>query len=130
MASHCIEHEHTTTQEADLLCSNQRSGGEAAVFVTFGYLGDRHRLVIARVSCLAKLRHAKSNHFLHRLARRLHVVAGIKLLRALPQYFADGARDGEAVIGVDVNLANAVADAELNLLDRHAPRLLQLATIL
>ena len=40
------------------------------------------------------------------------------------------ARDSQPVVGVHVDLAHAVPDAELNLLDRHAPGGFQLAAVL
>ena len=111
-------------------CSHRRTRIQRSVRIALGDLGDRNRLVVARVSGLAKLRHAQRHNLLHGLACRLQIVARIKLLRSLREHLADCARDGKAIVGVHVDLAHAVADAELNLFDRNAPRLLQLAAVL
>ena len=86
--------------------------------------------VIVGVPGLAELSHAQGDDLLHGVAGGLHVVARIELLGLGPQNLADGAGDGEAVVGVDVDFANAVLDAELDLFDGHAPGLLQLAAVL
>ena len=70
------------------------------------------------------------NDLLHGFAGGLQVVARIELLGRLGKDLADGAGDGQAIVGVDVDFADAVADAELNLLDRHAPGFLELAAVL
>ena len=72
----------------------------------------------------------RSHHLLHRLAGGLQVVARVELLRRLGEDLADRAGDGQAVVGVHVDLADAVLDAALDLLDRHAAGRLQLAAVL
>src|SRR5271157_2444684 len=94
------------------------------------HLCERDGGVVAGVAGLAELRHALGHHFLHGLARGLEVVARIEPLGRFPEDLADGAGDGQAVVGIDVDLAHAVLDAELDLLDRHAPGGLQLAAVL
>ena len=79
---------------------------------------------------LAELGHAEGDYLLHGFAGGLHVVARVELLGLGPEDLADCAGHGEAVVGVDVDFADAVADAELNLFDRHAPGFLQLAAVL
>src|SRR5690242_18106027 len=64
------------------------------------------------------------------LARRLEVVARVELVRVLREVLADRARHREPDVGVDVDLAHAVLDRFLDLLDRHAVRLLHLAAVL
>src|SRR5208337_2242366 len=104
-----------------LLGSDQRAGGEGSVGVAFGDLGDRNGLVISCVAGLAELRHALGNHLLHGLAGGLHVVARIELLGLGPEHLANRSGHGQAVVGVDVDLAYAVANAELDLFDRNTP---------
>src|SRR6185369_536981 len=87
--------------------------------ILFCHLADRDWRIVARMSGLSELRHALGNNLLHGFASRLQVVARIELLRRLSEYLPDRARDRQAVVGIDVDLAHAVADAELNLFDRH-----------
>src|SRR5512133_2921448 len=91
---------------------------------------DWNRLVVASVSGLSELGHTFGNNLLHRLACRLQVVARIELLGSLRENFADRARDRQALVGVDVDLAHAISNSELNLFDRSSPRRLQADTIL
>src|SRR5579862_8025821 len=114
-------------EEGRSLLGDQRAGAQRAVLVALGDGFDRDRLIIAGMACLAELGHALRNYFFHGFASGLKVVARIELLRALREHFADGACDGEAIVGVDVDFADAILDAELNLLDRNAPRRLELA---
>src|SRR6266568_3789712 len=113
-----------------LLGGNQRSSAEAAILVALGDIGDCEGLVVACMPGLSELSHTQCNNLLHCLAGRLHVVARVKLLRALPQNFTNRAGDRQTVVRIDVDFANAVADTKLNLFDRHTPGLLQLAAVL
>ena len=55
---------------------------------------------------------------------------GIELARILGHRLSDRAGDRKPRVGVDVDLADAVADAQLDLLDRHAPGRADLAAVL
>ena len=57
---------------------------------------------------------------LHVSPGRLVEVAGVEVGGILEGSFADRSSEGEAIVGVDVDLAHAVADAFLDFFDRHA----------
>src|SRR5664279_2415298 len=109
---------------ASLLCDQFAYG------ILLRHLRDRNRLVITSMSRLAKLHHALCYNLLHRVASWLQVVARIELLRRLHKDLTNRARNRKTVVGVHVDLAHAVLDAELDLFHRHSPSLLQLATVL
>src|SRR5262245_31495802 len=67
--------------------------------------------------------------FGHRLHRRLEILARVELAGILLQDAADFSGHRHPVVGVDVDLANAMTDAALDLLDRHAPGLRHLAAV-
>src|SRR5690242_4180712 len=91
------------------------------------HLGNRDGFVVAGVSGLSELRHAQGHDFLHGVARWLQIVTRIELLRRLSKYLADGASDRQAIVRINVDLADAIADTQLDFFDRYAPRWLQLA---
>jgi hypothetical protein len=64
------------------------------------------------------------------LAGRLEPFAGVELVGVLGQELAHRAGHRQADVGVDVDLAHAVLDGFLDLLDRHAVGLLHLAAVL
>src|SRR5262245_39694998 len=72
--------------------------------------------------------HAVNADLFHGFAGRLEIVARIELVGAGHQHLADRSRHGDTVVGIDVDLADTVLDAALNLFDRNAPRLLHVAT--
>ncbi len=59
----------------------------------------------------------------HGVLGGLEIGARVELVRLLGQDLADRAGDGQAVVGVDIDLAHAVLDAALDLFHRHAPGL-------
>jgi hypothetical protein len=63
-------------------------------------------------------------------ARGLEPFAGIELVGVLEQELAHRAGHGQTDVGVDVDLAHAVLDGFLDLLDRHAVGFLHLAAVL
>ena len=72
--------------------------------VAFRHRTERHRLDLLGVAGLAEGEHAGDADFFHGGAGRLEVVAGVEFFRRLGEHFADGAGDGQAVVGVDVDL--------------------------
>ena len=82
------------------------------------------------VAGLAELRHAESDDLLHGFASGLEIVTGIELFGRLPEDLANGAGDGEAAVGIDVDLADAVLNAELNFFDGDAPGFLKVTAVL
>ena len=87
------------------------------------------RLVVARVAGLAELPHPLGDDRLHRRAPLLQVGARIELTRVVGEHLPDRPCHREAQVGVDVDLADAVADPLLDLLDGNAPGRLDVAGI-
>ena len=79
---------------------------------------------------MAELDHAGGDDFGHRGAGGFEVVAGVKVALLGRQQFADGAGHREAVVGVDVDLADAVLDAFLDVFDGDAVGLGHFAAVL
>ena len=96
-------------------------GSEALFPVPLGHLVERYGRIVARVPGLAELRHAQRHDLLHRVAGGLQVAAWIELFGLFRKDFADSARDGQPVVGVHVDLAHAVLNAELDFFDGYAP---------
>src|SRR4051812_10773916 len=92
-----------------------------------GHRLERQHLVVGRMAGGAELRQPLRDDLLLRLAHRLEERARVELLRARLDRLAQRSRDRETAVGVDVHLADAVADALLDLLDRHPERRLELA---
>jgi len=97
-----------------------------STILTIGYYGSKGTHLIG----LTELTHALFTDLLHRRASRCQVVARVELFRLLRERFANRAGDRESVVGVDIDLANAGADAALNLGHRHAVGLFDLAAVL
>ena len=97
--------------------------------VSLAHRVERERLVLACVSRLAEVAHALRDQRLHRRPRRLQVVARVELLGRLGEHLPDRTCHREARVGVDVDLADAVADPVLDLLDGNAPGGLELAAV-
>ena len=107
----------------DVLLRHRRGSRRNALL----HLVEREHGVVAGVAGGAELRQAVDAHLLLRLARGLEERARVELGRVRVERFAQRGRDREAAVGVDVHLAHAVADALLDLLDRHAEGGLELA---
>ena len=98
-----------------------RLSGDRAAGVALAISSSGNGLVVTGVAGLAECGHALRDHLLHRLAGGLQVARGSNFSGCSAEHLADRAGDRQAVVGVDVDLADAVPDAELDLLDRHAP---------
>ena len=77
----------------------------------------------------AELLEALGAQPLERIHRRLQELARIELAPLLERDLAELPGHRHAAVGVDVDLAHAVADAGHDLLDRHAPGLRHLAAV-
>ena len=69
---------------------------------------------------LAELLHPLAADHLHGVAQRDEVAARVELVGVVAHELADGGGGREAPVGVDVDLAHAVADAALDRVDRNA----------
>src|SRR5205085_102822 len=78
---------------------------------------------------LAEGGHAGDANFFHGFAGRFQIVAGVEFLGRAREHLANGGGNRDAAVGIDVDLADAVLDAALNLFDRHAPGLLHVAAV-
>src|SRR5439155_11883873 len=93
------------------------------------HLLEGSRLVVARVAGLAELPHPLGDDRLHRRAALLQVGARIELARVIGEHLPDRACHRQPQVGVDVDLADAVADPLLDLLDGNAPGRLDVAGV-
>src|SRR4051794_23601755 len=73
--------------------------------------GHTHLAGLAR---LAERDHPRNADFLHRFAGRLEIVARVEFVRSRGEHFANGRSNGNATVGIDVDLSHAVLDATLN----------------
>ena len=90
----------------------------AAVYLRDG--GEGGRRVVASVSGLTERVHAGDVDLICGFAGRAEPVARVELLGLLGEELTNRAGHGEAAVGVDVDFADAVLDAVLNLLDGNA----------
>src|SRR5216683_6830800 len=92
---------------------------ELALDVTLRHLGGgQHLLDLARLTGGIEFLQPLLAEFRHRFHRRLEIFARIEFAWILVEYLADLARHRHAVVGVDIDLADAVLDAALDLGNR------------
>src|SRR6185503_18595495 len=92
---------------AELTSSRPSSSDEMAIRIRLDQPCGSH---LAGVPGLAKAGHAGDADFLHRLAGRLQVVAGVELVGRFLQHLANRGGDRYAAVGIDVDLPHAVFD--------------------
>src|SRR5712664_42198 len=103
---------------------------ELALDVTLCHLGGgQHLLDLARLTGGIEFLQPLLAEFRHRFHRRLGMFARIEFAGILVEHLADLARHRHAVVGVDVDLADAVLDDALDLGNRKAQGRLHLAAI-
>jgi hypothetical protein len=71
-----------------------------------------------------------NEHFFHGFTRGLHVIARVESLGLFYEHLADRAGHSHAVVGVDVDLADAVLDTALDLFHGNAERRTHLSAVL
>src|ERR1700687_902226 len=91
--------------------------------------GGQHLLDLAGLACGIEFLQPLFAKPSHRLHRGFEIFARIEFLRIVVQYLSYLPGHRHAVVGVDVDLADAVLDAALDLGNRHAPGRLHLAAI-
>src|SRR5471032_3235237 len=100
---------------------------ELARFVLLRDFIKRKRLDLASLAFAAELRITVDTDLHRRFARGLQVIARIELARVGRHVAANRAGNGQTQVGVDVDLAYAIADTFLDFLDRHAVSFLHVA---
>lgn len=102
--------------------------------LTAGVLGgegvEAHRLDLAAVTSRTKGLIALGANLLHVLDRRLQEVAGVKFFRLGGQGLPNSSRDCQAVVRVDVDLADAALNPLLNFFHWDAVGFGNVATVL
>jgi hypothetical protein len=76
-----------------------------------------------------ELEHPLLGDLSHRLPGGAEIGAGVDVIRALGQRSAYAGEHGEPEIGVDIDLADAVADSALDLVDRYTEGRMQRSTV-
>src|SRR5216684_8029665 len=103
---------------------------EFALDITLRHLGGgQHPLDLAGLTRGVEFLQPLFAKFRHRLHRGLEIFARIEFAGILVEHLADLAGHRHPVVGVDVDLADAVLDAALDFRNRHAPGRLHLAAI-
>ena len=122
-ASLLLQAEEHVVAEQQALADLDDIAGDAVVLGADAYPPDHFHLAAA------ELLQALPAELGHRLHGGLEILARIEFGGFFRKHLADGGGHRQAVVGVDVDLAHAVLDAALDLLDRDAPGRLDVAAV-